>query len=140
MNIWEVIAIVFSCVAMNHMGLIAAIENEIGHELPILNCVKCSSWWLTIAYGIYSTKTVIIPVAVAFLCSYAAVWLELLMGFIDSFYLRLYAKIVSTTGTDTASSDTDNGDTTDAVSRLSESNGNRHKTKKKIGSGLSVSN
>lgn len=137
---WNAVAIMFICVATNHMGLIAAMENEFNHELPILNCVKCSTFWCTLVYLIYSTKMFILPIAAALLLSYFAVWLELLMGFIDSFYLRLYAKIVSTTGTDTASSDTDPGDTTDAVSQLPESNGNRHKTKKKIGSGLSVSN
>lgn len=115
---WTAVAIMFICVAMNHMGLIAAIEQEFDHELPVLNCVKCSTFWCTLIYLIYSTKMMIIPIATAFLLSYFAVWLELLMGFIDSFYLRLYAKIVSTAGTDTTPSDTDNGDTADAVSEL----------------------
>ena len=117
MNIWEVIAIVFTCTAMNHMGLIQAIEGEIGHELPVINCVKCSTYWLTLIYGVYTTKAIIIPVAVAFLCSYIAVWLELLMAFIDTLYLKCYGKICKT-DTDKAACDTQGGDTADAVSKL----------------------
>ena len=116
---WKAAAIMFICVAMNHMGLIKTIEQEIEHSLPILNCVKCSAFWCTLVYLFYTSKTFILPVAVAFLLSYAAVWLELLMGFIDSIYLKLYEKIVSTAGTDTPTADTDPGDPADAVSGMS---------------------
>lgn len=113
---WNAVALMFSCVAMNHMGLISAIEQQIGHELPIINCTKCSVFWITLIYGIYSTKAFIIPVAMAFLYSYIALWLELLMGYIDSIYLKLYGKIVSTAGDDTSAADTDDGDTAGTVS------------------------
>lgn len=122
---WNVVAIMFICVSMNHMGLIGAIERELGHPLPIINCVKCSTWWLTMIYGLYSTGLFIVSVATAFLLSYLAVWLELLMGFIDSIYLKLYGKIVPTAGTDTSTADAYDGDPDDAVSQLSQGGDNR---------------
>ena len=115
---WNAVAIMFICVAMNHMGFISAIEREVGHELPILNCTKCSSFWLTLVYSLYTTKVFIASVAMAFLLSYVAVWLELLMGLIDSFYLKFYEKIVPAAGADTLTADPDKGNADDAVSEL----------------------
>lgn len=113
---WNVIALVFACVAMNHMGLITAIEELTQLELPIMRCVKCSVFWVTLVYGIYSSKAIIIPVAMAFLYSYSALWLELLMGYVDFLYLKCYEKIVSSTDADKVAADGDESDTSDTLS------------------------
>ena len=49
------------------------------------------------------------------LASYTAIWLELLEGFIDTLYLKLYETIY-TTPNDTTAADTDNGYTASSVS------------------------
>jgi len=107
--------ILFSAVAVNHLELIANIERVVKHSLPVVNCPKCLSFWSVLAYGIsvmaLGRTDGIIPslsriVATALACSYLAIWLELLMGFIDTLYSRIYEQIYPTTGAtadDTAS-------------------------------------
>jgi hypothetical protein len=117
MNWIDIASIVFVCVTMNHLGLITAIEKHIGYEFPILDCVKCSSFWLTLIYVGMMSGQPITTLAVSFLASYIAIWLELLEGYIDTLYLKIYGKIY-TTSDDTASADTNNGDSESTVSEL----------------------
>jgi hypothetical protein len=76
----DIASIMFVCVTMNHLGLIKAIEEETDRELPILNCPKCSTMWSTLLYCVLTSKQIIIPLAVSFLSSYVAIWLELFEG------------------------------------------------------------
>lgn len=93
MNWIDIASIVFVCVTMNHLGLVKAIEGVIGWELPILNCVKCSTWWCTLIYTSAMTEQILLPLAISFLASYIAIWLELIEGYIDRLYMILYEKI-----------------------------------------------
>ena len=98
--------ITFSVVAANHLGLLAAIERTVKHRLPIVNCPKCMTFWTVLAYGLWDVGTSDLPltIAVALLAAWAAIWLELAMGFIDQLYLKLYDTIYPTadsTGADT---------------------------------------
>jgi hypothetical protein len=113
---WDAIQLLFICTAMNHMGLIAAIEDRIGKKLEVVGCVKCSVFWATLIYGICSSRSILFPAAMAFFYSYTALWLELLMGFVDRLYIKCYEKIVSTAGSDTSAADTDQSDAADALS------------------------
>lgn len=93
--------ITFSAVAANHLGLVAAIERTVKHRLPIVNCPKCMAFWTVLAYGIAtvpvaSASGVIGSIAVALLAAWAAIWLELAMGFIDQLYLKAYEQIYPT--------------------------------------------
>ena len=111
--VWNDIAcIVFICTCMNHLGLIGAIEDVIKHPLPIVNCVKCSSFWCTLSYCFWCGCHPITMLAISFLASYSAIWLELAMGIIDFLYSTAYGKIYSTTDNDKDSANTYNGDTT----------------------------
>lgn len=92
----DIASIVFVCVTANHLGLVKAIEDVIGTELPIVNCVKCFTWWVTFAYTAFAMHALILPLAISFLASYSALWLELLEAFIDTLYLKLYDKITTT--------------------------------------------
>lgn len=94
----DIAAIVFVCTAVNHLGLIAAIERVIRHRLPVVNCPKCLTCWSVFAYGIatvpyISPQIVARLLAISLLCSYLAIWLELLMYAIDTLYNRIYVKI-----------------------------------------------
>lgn len=99
MNWMDIASIVFVCVTMNHLGLIEAIEDVIDHKLPILDCPKCSSYWGVLAFTLVTTHDVISSLAISFLASYAAIWLELLEGIIDTLYTKIYDKVFTTTDT-----------------------------------------
>lgn len=89
----EVVMIWFSCVAANHLGLVAAIEETIEHSLPIMNCPKCLTFWALMGYGMFAHENIFVTTATSFLFAYLASWLELGMGFIDTLYMMLYEKI-----------------------------------------------
>ena len=116
----DIASIVFVCVTMNHLGLIGVIEERIGYELPIINCSKCSSYWSVFAFTLVTAHDIIPSLAVSFLASYTAIWLELLEAYIDTLYLWLYGKITSTDNDDTASDGTDGYDAAGPVSGLQE--------------------
>ena len=105
----DIASIVFVCVTANHLGLIKAIEEVTGVELHIVNCVKCFTWWTTLLYMVCTCHSVITSLAISFLCSYLAIWLELFEGYIDTLYLKLYEKIYSDSTDDTPATDTDDG-------------------------------
>ena len=111
----DIAGIVFVCVTMNHLGLIKAVEEVVEQELPIINCPKCSTMWFSLAYTLFTLHEVIASLAISFLASYTAIWLELFEGYIDTLYINLYGKIY-TTSNDTASADSDNGNSASPVS------------------------
>ena len=93
---WRDIAcIVFVCTAVNHLGLIKAIEGIIKRSLPVINCPKCLTFWSVMAYDLWRVGFSDIPLvlAISFLCSYVALWLNLLMYAIDTLYNKIYGSI-----------------------------------------------
>ena len=116
----DIASIVFVCVTANHLGLIKAIESVIKcYHLPIISCPKCFTFWSVLLYcsvgcGCVATTTL----AISFLASYSAIWLELFEGFIDTLYMKCYEKIYPDTADDTASADADNGNPAGSVSEL----------------------
>lgn len=89
----DIVMLVLSATLANHLGLIEAVEGVIHHRLPILNCSKCASWWSVLIYSICIGQPPIASVAVSFVSAYAAVWLVLLYGYIDTLYNRWYENI-----------------------------------------------
>lgn len=61
-------------------------------KLPILNCPKCLTFWSVLVYELWCVGFSDIPtvLAISFLCSYVAIWLELIMYAIDTLYNKLY--------------------------------------------------
>ena len=101
---WRAIAaIVFIATAVNHLGLIKAVIGVFFKKretLPIISCPKCLSFWSVMTYGVaeanYSLFTLnssLRLLAIALLCSYLALWLNLIMYAIDTLYNRIYGKI-----------------------------------------------
>ena len=100
----DIVWIVIICTSMNHMGLVAVVERIIRHRLPIVNCVKCSTFWSVLLYGVAKANfslftfhsslptlhTSLKLLALSFLASYAAIWLELIMFSIDTLYNHIY--------------------------------------------------
>lgn len=115
MNWIDIAGIVFSCVTMNHLGLVKAIEEVCERELPVINCVKCSTFWSVLVYTYIVTHDMITASAVSFLSSYSAIWLELFEGYIDTLYMKLYEKAYPDNDNDTPASDADGGHTAGPV-------------------------
>ena len=112
----DIACIVFVCVTANHLGLISAIEEFAEQKLPIINCIKCSSFWTVFIYLIWQTDRhgLLAILAISFLASYIAIWLELLEGCVDTLYLKVYESIYGNKN-DTAASVTDNGNSYNTV-------------------------
>lgn len=91
----NVLMITFSAVAANHLGLVDAIGRMVKHRLPIIGCPKCMAFWTVLGYGGASCgiTDLAVTVAVALLCAWAAIWLELVMGIVDRLYLKIYEQI-----------------------------------------------
>ena len=112
----DIVSIVFVCVTMNHLGLIGKLE-EIWGKLPILDCPKCSTMWCTLVYTewVFGISDIPLMLAISFLASYSALWLELLEGYIDTLYLKLYDKIYNTS-TDSVAADSESGNSAGSMS------------------------
>ena len=101
---WRAFAcIVFICTAVNHLGLIKAVIGVFFKKretLPIVSCPKCLSFWSVMTYGVAEANSSLFTLnsslrllAIALLCSYIALWLNLIMYAIDTLYNRIYGKI-----------------------------------------------
>lgn len=101
----DILLLVLSCTLANHLGLVEAIEGVIGCEIPVLNCSKCASYWSVLLYSLIVGRGMIASVAVSFLCAYAAVWVELLCGYIDTKYNKYYEDIYAEETTDKGSAE-----------------------------------
>ena len=90
----DIVSIVFVCVTANHLGLVRKLEEIMG-ELPIINCPKCLSFWCSLPCGLWYLGFSDLPLvlAVSFLASYSALWLELFEGYVDTLYTKIYTKI-----------------------------------------------
>ena len=89
----DIVMLVLSATLANHLGLVEAVEGVIRHKIPILNCSKCASFWVVLLCSLLSCQPLIASVAVSFVSAYAAVWLVLLYGYIDTLYNRWYENI-----------------------------------------------
>lgn len=100
----ELAAILFACVAVNHLGLVSAVENVFRVRLTIINCPKCLTFWVSLVWCAVHGASVVYMAAVPLALAYATLWLELAMGIIDTLYRYIYETIVSTDehGKDTA--------------------------------------
>jgi hypothetical protein len=112
----DIACIVFVCVTMNHLGLVGAVEKVLGFPLPIVNCVKCLTFWCVLAYGIARSHDATALLAISFLASYASLWLELLEGYVDTFFMKFYEKIYPDPDDDTVAADAERGDPPGPVS------------------------
>lgn len=102
MNWIDIASIIFVCVTANHLGLISAIEGVTKTKLPIISCPKCLTFWCVLAYCLVCCHCVATTaLAISFLSSYLAIWLELIEGTIDFLYKKIYEKIYPNTENDT---------------------------------------
>ena len=126
MNWLDVLMIVFSATAANHLGLVAAAESVARHRLPVLNCPKCAAFWSVIVYGVsvansslFTLHSSLQILAAAFLSAWASIWLDLIMGIIDHLYLKVYDSFYPTANP----ADTDAISPSDPVPDVPDGNG-----------------
>ena len=140
MTSWiDMAGIVFACTAVNHLGLIQAVEERIDKSIPIVNCHKCLSFWATLAYCIATSiaaqsciatvrggsaaalvliglPLAIHALAISSLAAWLSIWLDLLMGIIDKIYIHIYEKTYPNPDNDHAlATNTDNGNPEDSL-------------------------
>jgi hypothetical protein len=108
MSLTDIACIVFACTTANHLGLIRAVIGVFFKErktLPIVSCPRCLTFWCVLAYGLSGDGSaanlsgLLRLLAISFLSSYMAVWLELLEGLIDKLYDYVYKQIYTTADT-----------------------------------------
>jgi len=126
MNWMDIAGIVFVCTAANHIGPIPDIEAFLDRKLPVVGCIKCLTFWSVLVYGLVCCGTVAAAIeaaprllAISFLCAWASIWLDLIMGIIDHLYLIIYEQIYSATNP----ADTDALSVSDAVSDVPDGQG-----------------
>ena len=120
MNDWLDIALISCiCTLANHMGFISGVEKVIKRKLIILNCVKCSTFWIVLIYCIFNRFDVIESIAISFFSSYLAIWLELFFGFIDVCYGGIYKKIYKDSEVTAEETNSNYNDTTCSASEMS---------------------
>lgn len=118
----DIASIVFVCVTVNHLGLVSAVEAVIKAKLWIVDCPKCLTFWVTLVYCLPATEVtgtgrrLITVLAISFLASYAAIWLELFEGYVDTIYNKAYEKIYATADDDADSTGTDKNGADSSVS------------------------
>ena len=117
----DIASIGFVAVTMNHLGLVRAVERATGLRLWVVNCVKCLSFWLVLLYLLFASCDLFHALAISFLASYAATWLELFEGMIDTIYLYLYEKTIARHRADAPAADPDEGRPAGSVSELRQS-------------------
>lgn len=142
MELLDIASIVFACTAVNHLGMVKAIEKVIKHEIPVVNCVKCLTFWSVLVYGtiahyslfsfngnldfsLFTFHSSLTVLAISFLSAWAAIWLDLCMGAVDQLYTKIYDTLypaTNTTNTDTLGTNNTVPDVPDAEEREEDCN------------------
>ena len=118
MEWFDIASIVFVCVTANHLGLISAVERVVGFPLFVINCCKCLSFWIVLFYCRMMGSGWIDGLAISFLASYSAIWLELIEGFIDALYTKIYENIYTKTKDNSSAAAGTIGDTDNTMPEL----------------------
>lgn len=84
----------FCCIMFIHLGLGDAISKVLRIDFVLFRCVKCLNFWMVLCYTFLFVKLSLIgSLSVAFLTSYIALWIDLLLAKIAKVYDIWYKKI-----------------------------------------------
>ena len=87
--------ILLCCVLFVHLGLGDAVAKVIRRNLSLFSCVKCFTFWTILAYTLFFEFEPIKCIAVAFVCSYLALWADLVLSKIAVIYETWYKGVVA---------------------------------------------
>ena len=91
----EIMAIWVSCIMFIHLGLGATICDLLGRNIVIFKCVKCLTFQTILLYSLICTKLCIEGcVCIAFMLSYASLWVNLVLDKISIAYEKWYREIL----------------------------------------------
>lgn len=93
------VMVTVACVLFVHMGLSEAIQETLHFQSRILSCPKCCTMWTSLACFLAKGFPALPSVAAAFLCSYASLWLTLVLDRMAAAYNSAYENITQDTGT-----------------------------------------
>lgn len=98
--------ILLCCVLFVHMGMGDAVSKVVRRNLSLFHCVKCTTFWSILAYTIFFTGTdPIMCTALAFCCSYIALWVDLIFSKIAVWYEKWYKDVVAEEHSDSTGKD-----------------------------------
>ena len=87
---WGIACVFISSVLFIHLGLGETIGKLLRTDFVLFRCVKCLTFWCVLGYSLLCVS---IPaeaaVCIAFMCAYAALWAELLLGKLANAYEKL---------------------------------------------------
>lgn len=91
--------ILLCCVLFVHLGLGDAVSRIVRRNLSLFRCVKCTTFWAVLAYTLFFTEFEPVKcVALAFACSYVALWVDFLFSIIAILYEKYYKILVTEEG------------------------------------------
>lgn len=101
---WGIVCILLSSCLFVHLGLADAILRVTRINLPYLRCAKCMSFWSVLTYSLLIVPIQAeVSVLIAFMCAYASLWVELLLGKLAI----LYEKVSNNMDAEESSCDSD---------------------------------
>lgn len=110
---WGIVCILLSCCLFVHLGLADAILRVTRIKLPYLRCAKCLSFWSVLIYSLMVVPVrVEVSVLLAFVCAYAALWIELLLGSIANIYEKVSNSMDAEASASASASEGDEEDST----------------------------
>lgn len=78
---WRIALVLVSCCLFIHLGMGETISKVLHTDFILLRCVKCLTFWTVLGYSLLClTLPTVTAICVAFLCAYAALWIDLLLG------------------------------------------------------------
>lgn len=91
----DVVMIMVSCVLFIHMGLVDEVLAILGlrEDLPIVTCPKCLTFHCVLWYLFLTGHSVLHVIAISFLASYCAIWLDMFLSIMDKCYVYIYRKL-----------------------------------------------
>lgn len=93
---WGIACVFISSVLFIHLGLGETIGRLLRTDFVLLRCVKCLTFWCVLGYSLLCVS---IPaeaaVCIAFMCAYAALWAELLLGKLANAYEKLSENVAA---------------------------------------------
>lgn len=82
--------ILVSCCLFIHLGLGQAISKIIRIDFVLFRCPKCLAFWSILGYLLLSNEPIISSIAIAFICAYLALWIDLVLAIISEYYEKTY--------------------------------------------------
>ena len=86
---WGIGCVFISCVLFIHLGLGEAIERTLRVRFVLLRCVKCLTFWSTLAYSLIHSLPLESALCLSFVSAYASLWADIPLAKLANLYEKL---------------------------------------------------